>query len=249
MALDETVGRWVGWAYAPWFGVGSLLRRARVLHPSGAVYAGEVLPLPGRGEALGALLRGPVLARFSGATWKHPAGALEVLGVALRFGAAPAAEPAAADQDLLFATIRRPWTLPLAPFTTHARNFLHDDYFAVSPFDVPQLGRVYFRLRPRRFSGNGSAAGGGDRYERLAGSLADDQARLVLAVRPSWRLRWIDVGEIRITRASPVDGEALRFSAFRSGKGIVPRGFVHALRRGAYAISQAARPRRARISS
>ncbi len=39
-----------------------------------------------------------------------------------------------------------------------------------------------------------------------------------------------------------VDQAALHFSAFNDGKGIVPRGFVHAIRLAVYPASQEGRP-------
>jgi hypothetical protein len=47
------------------------------------------------------------------------------------------------------------------------------------------------------------------------------------------------VARIHLLEAVDVDQDLLRFSPFRAGRGIVPRGFVHALRRGAYTASRA----------
>jgi hypothetical protein len=51
-----------------------------------------------------------------------------------------------------FATIRRPWTMPLAPLATVTTDYLANDYFAVSPFSLegdPNGSRVYFRIHPQ----------------------------------------------------------------------------------------------------
>jgi hypothetical protein len=47
---------------------------------------------------------------------------------------------------------------------------------------------------------------------------------------------------VRLTERAHVDQAELRFSPFRADRGIEPVGFVHAIRRGAYAASQHARP-------
>ncbi len=49
---------------------------------------------------------------------------------------------------------------------------------------------------------------------------------------------------ITLAHRARVDDEALRFRPFRTGRGLKPRGFVHALRRGVYKVSQWSRPSR-----
>jgi hypothetical protein len=49
------------------------------------------------------------------------------------------------------------------------------------------------------------------------------------------------VARIDLDQPVELDDRALRFDPFRSGAGIVPVGFVHAIRRAAYAASQHAR--------
>lgn len=53
--------------------------------------------------------------------------------------------------------------------------------------------------------------------------------------------RWEPVAAVRLLE---VDQAALRFWPDRAGRGLVPRGFVEAMRRGTYFLSQAARPAR-----
>ena len=241
LGLGERAGRIAGFLSAPWFAAGSWLRQARVLHPRGQTYEARVVPSAGRGQALGERLAGQALVRCSGAMWKRPVPWFEVLGVAVRFRGAHAASPVPEtdDQDLLFATIRRPWTLATAPWLTDASDYLSDDYFAVSPFDTPELGRVYFRLRPARAS-----KVQGTRPERLEEAVWRDEARFVLSARPAWHLGWIEAATIELVTRALIDDDALRFSPFRTGRQIVPRGFVHALRPSVYAASQRARPGR-----
>ena len=67
----------------------------------------------------------------------------DVLGLALRIrprtGPALDEHAALGDQDLLFATIRSPWTTLLAPFTTNARDFLQRLVLALLGEDVERL--------------------------------------------------------------------------------------------------------------
>jgi hypothetical protein len=163
-----------------------------------------------------------------------------VLGCALRFrrDEEATAEPAEDDQDLLFATILRPWTMPLAPLTTDSRDYLGNDYYAVSPFDVGARARVFFRLHPtpareQREGGRGA---------RLESAVARGGARLQLGVARGPFGPWKPLCDVLLERVAEVDGEALQFRPFRAGRGLEPRGFIHALRLGVYRASQRARP-------
>ena len=233
------VGAALGWAVAPLFALTSALRHARTFHPSGTVFLAEVTPL---GHALGERLRGPALVRFSGALWKGDRERFDVLGCAIRFRHTEAPSPVAdaGDQDLLFATIRRPWTMPFAPFMTNAHDYLANDYFAVSPFSVPGFGRAYLRLRPDDDGGRG--AYGESRVERLLRAVSRGDAKMRFEVRRSWRHEWATVALVTLRRPVEIDQERLRFWPFRNGRGITPRGLVHGLRRGVYSMSQRARP-------
>jgi hypothetical protein len=233
----EKLGLAAGRVAAPAFGALATVRRARVFHPVGELLEGAIHNVATDDlDALGAPLDGPVLARFSGAFWKSPSSPLpDVLGCALRIGDGPDG-----DQDLLFATIRRPWTMPFAPLTTRVDDYLANHYFAVSPFVVEgQAALLYLRLRPLRQPSAGVGVQG--RRERLAHALASGPIELALdAAYKAWG-PWRQVARVRLDRPSARDGAALRFDPFRTGRGIVPHGLVHALRRGAYSASQAAR--------
>jgi hypothetical protein len=241
VTVAERMGTALGWAAAPVFALVSRLRHARTFHPRGDVFHAVVTALPG-GGALGAALAGPALVRLSGALWKSRWEHLDVLGFALRLRRRDdaSAEPDPDDQDLLFATILRPWTMALAPLTTDASDYLRNTYYAVSPFDVPGFGRAFLRLRPEARSGSS----GRTRSERLDATVAQQGALLTLAVRRRWRWGWVPVARIELRERADVNQEALAFSPFRDGRGIVPRGLVHALRRRVYPSSQRARPRR-----
>jgi hypothetical protein len=234
-----------GWALSPAFGLASFARQSRVLHPRGVTYRATVLthdkaPLELRG--LGRRLSGPALIRFSAALWKSREDWPDVLGCAIRLRGdeRDTAEAGADDQDILFATIQRPWTMPFAPFMTNVRDYLGNDYLGVSPFDAGLDQRLYLRLRPdhrARFQQ-------GNRATRLAREVEKGRANLTLGASEGPYGPWLPVASISIQRVAHVDGEALRFHPFRQGRGIRPLGFVHGLRRGPYASSQAARPRR-----
>lgn len=248
MRILEGLGYAVGLAMAPLVAVGSLVRQARFLHPDGTVYRAEVTVAAAPDDAaaarLAAALAGPALVRLSSAWWKGGKEWLDVLGLAMRLrrDAHPSSEPGPEDQDLLFATIRWPVTTPLAPLTTDQHSFLHNNYHGVSPFQVPELGRVKLRLRsPHLISG-------GERREvALAKAVAAGTAVFILQARrlcPGAEFQ--DLAAVRLVApidSAELDQEALRFSPFRSGRGIEPVGLVHSIRHATYAASQAARPK------
>jgi hypothetical protein len=239
------VGLAAGWAVAPVFAVFSFARRARTFHPCGPTFvatvrkAAEVSP---EFDALAHRLVGRALVRFSGALWKRAEGVPDVLGCAVRLRRddREEARPAADDQDLLFATIQRPWMMPLAPFTTNVKDFLNNDYFAVAPFDGPAGRSVYLQLRPL----HSPDERGKTRAERLIQATEHGCAVLSLEIGEGPFGRWSPLLTITLERVAAVDGQALRFNPFRSGRGVHPRGFIHALRMGAYALSQRVRPER-----
>ncbi|HZR09561.1 MAG TPA: hypothetical protein VFA79_13340 [Myxococcales bacterium] len=238
MDRAERAGVWAGWLLAPLTGTLSLLRRARMFHPEGAVYRARVETVPGPYAMLGRRLEGPALARLSTAWWRSGKEWLDALGIAIRVGRDPGAEAKRGDQDLLFATIRSPWTTPFAPLTTEQHDFLANDYYGVSPFEVAGIGRAKLRLvssRPRRLHARKRGA-------RLVEAVERGEASLQLEIQ--LEKRWEPVARIVLLEPAQVDQERLRFSPFRDGKGMAPRGFVHGLRRATYLLSQLARPLR-----
>jgi hypothetical protein len=240
MALRERSGVVFGWLLAPLTGALSLLRRARMFHPEGALLHARVEALSGPFPGLARRLEGPALARLSTAWWRGGKEWLDALGVAIRLGSEPGVEEKPGDQDLLFATIRHPWTTPLAPLTTAQHDFLANDYYAVSPFEVAGVGRARLRL----VSSRPPALRGKDRAARLDEAVAAGEAWLRLELRAGGD--WMPVARVVLLERAPLDQERLRFSPFRDGKGISPRGFVSGLRRATYLLSQLARPPYAR---
>jgi hypothetical protein len=239
--LSEILGRISGWVVAPLFAVVSFARRARTFHPSGSTLHAAVLRHPRAPAELHVLadrLAGHAIVRFSGALWKHAERLPDVLGCAIRFrrDLRDDAEAAADDQDLLFATIRRPWTMILAPITTHIDDYLHNDYFGVSPFDIGAERPVYFRLRPQR----SAALCEGTRSVKLVSDV-ERRAALELQCSANPYGAWQPVVELVLERPALLDDEQLRFSPFRTGRSVRPRGFIQAMRRSVYQASQGAR--------
>jgi hypothetical protein len=238
--LTGALGRAGGLLLAPVTGALSLIRHARMFHPSGVLYRAEVAASDAPGDdahaRAGARLAGSALVRLSSAWWKEGERP-DVLGIAIRFTAAEAPDeaPAPGDQDLLFATIRWPWATPLGPLTTRQHDFLGNVYYAVSPFEDDDLGRVRFRLQPPELDQ------AGPREERLARAVEDGQAVLRLQVASAGQ-SYRDLATIALRAPIELDQGALRFSPFRAGRGIRPVGFVHGLRHAAYAASRLTRP-------
>lgn len=239
--LRERIGRAIGDAWAPAIDALARARRARVFHPTGHTFTGRIEPIIGGVfDALGARLDGRTLVRVSGALWKQEREWLDVLGVGLRIrsgrGPALGALSAPGDQDLLFATIRSPLTMLLAPFVTDASDFLAT-YWAVSPFEAPRVGRIELRLRPL-----GRAVIGGSRINRLREAVRRGEAGWWLDARRTWSRGWHPVAVIHLEKEITIDQAALAFDPFRAGAGLAPVGLVHAIRHAVYAASRRARP-------
>jgi hypothetical protein len=246
-AFREVLGDKVGALLAPIVAGVSAARRARMFHPEGALYRASVETLAASDDlrTLGDRLAGRALVRLSSAWWRKGREWPDALGLAVRFTTSqdPAGSPDTGDQDLLFATIRFPWTTLLAPATTDVRSFLWNHYHAVSPFDADGVGRVKFRLESPRLHN----AEGVPRLEHLERAVANDEAIWRLQVRrldvPVTRRAWEDIAVLALEGSRLADDQSLRFSPFRTGRGVRPVGFVHHLRVAAYAASQDARDR------
>jgi hypothetical protein len=245
MTQKSVGGSWLGALLAPFTSSISWLRQARMFHPCGLTCRAELQVATSDADALCVAQRlvPTALMRWSSAWWKRWEW-MDALGVALRFTTSPLSSDASdGDQDLLFATIRRPWTLPLAPLTTRQHDFLANDYYTVSPFAAEPLGRIEFRLR----SEAGVPLPGATRTERWLAAVADRRT-LVLEWAP-YRKAWqaFDGRSFRplvrlvMTEIIELDQERLRFDPFRAGRGIEPVGWIHDARRATYAASQRAR--------
>jgi hypothetical protein len=227
---------------APLTGIGAWLRQARFFHPEGTVYRALVVPVAAEEPytTIAWHLSGEALVRMSTAWWRGGREWIDVLGCAISFRSdnRVTAQPSPHDQDLLLATIRWPWTTLLAPLTTRQHDFLGNNYHAVSPFLVDGLGRAMWRLLSSPAEVKGESRG-----ERLDRAVANGLARFHLQVRPMRRgAEWVTVADVKLRERAAVDQDLLRFSPFRSGRGIRPWGLVQAMRGPAYAASQGARP-------
>ena len=238
MTPSERIGNRLGQMIAPLVNRVSHWREARTFHPRGdlarahvdAIGAGALAPL-------GHALQGTALVRFSNALWKA-ARWPDALGCAISFG-----EPNADDeQHLLFATIRRPWTMPFSPFTTNVGHYLANDYFAVSPFEVPALTeRRWLRITPEVKAAAPKASRWAERRDALSRSIDRGTATLLLQASSSPWGPWESAARIRLTELIAGDPPALAFDPFVDGRGVVPTGFIHAIRLGAYAGSRRGR--------
>jgi hypothetical protein len=239
MKIREQIGNAIGGLWAPFIHSLARLRHARMFHPDGQLFTGTLEPIAGSPyEATAQQLGRTVLARCSGALRRGGRESLDVLGIALRMhrGHKLRVHAVPTDQDLLFATIRSPLTMPLAPFTTHSHDFFANRYYAVSPFELEGLHRVEFRLDPIDHSPRT-----GSRAEKLAAAVAAGKAHFELSARKTLTRTWHPIALISFTAESHLDQEELRFDPFQCGAGIVPVGLVQAIRKRAYAASQSAR--------
>ncbi len=242
MRLGEALGRVVGGILAPWAALGSLARNARLFHPDGVVYWANIEPIVQEGihGEFAKRLRGPALVRFSGGVWRNEKEWPDVLGIAIRFVSSKSARvqtPAPGDQDLLFVTSRRSMLLPLAPLFTNTHDFLANDYHALLPFAVDDIGRVKFRIVAMRIP-----AQTGKRREKLAARVAAGTAvfRIEMKVM-KLGAKWREVATVDIREKANVDQKALAFYPFRSGRGIVPVGAMQMIRAAVYPASALAR--------
>ncbi len=259
MARGDITGLLAGIALAPATGLLSAVRRSRMFHPSGLVCSAEAEAIAGSARArdVAARLAGPVLLRWSSAWWKTGEW-IDVLGCALRFTHEPlGSEPKPGDQDLLLATIQRPWTMPFAPWTTRDHDFLDNAYFGVSPFEVAPLGRIEWRLSVQPTSSASTtspkaplgANGSSSRRQKLEAAIAAGTGVLLLEWSPypgplkrPISAHFEPLLRIQLTGLVELDQRGLRFDPFRDGRGLQPVGFVHSMRRAAYWTSQRARP-------
>jgi len=226
------VGLQVGKALSLVTGGVAKLRHARMFHPEGAVLTGKLTATTPQGK----VFEGQVVGRLSSAWWRGGKEWMDALGLALRIQDSPEVTytPGKTSQDLLFATIRSPWTTLLAPLSTTVRDFLQNDYYAVSPFDVPDFGRARLRLVSQNPEWPGAT-----REEKLRNALAAGPLKFQLELQRRKGQPWASVAKLTLDTLVPADQDKLRFSPFLNGRGVVPRGFVHALRVATYRTSQA----------
>lgn len=236
MDLSRTAGLAVGALLSPLAAAGARARDSRLFHPVGVIYRARAEPaVVGAFTGIAQRLSGPALLRFSGAWWKRREWP-DVLGIAIRFrrtaSLSPDREPG--DFDLLLATIRKPWTTLLAPLSTRQHDFLANDFYAVSPFRVAGLGRAALRLVPEARPKEGE----GTRWAKL--QRAVEQGRASFALEGRAGRSWEPIARVTLGERVAIDDARLRFQPWIAGRGVVPSGFVHALRPAAYRLGQRA---------
>jgi hypothetical protein len=240
--LREQIGAWIGRLWSPAIARISRARHARMFHPEGMTFVGRVQPVASEYAELARAFDGRILVRCSAALWRGGREHLDVLGFALRIrpGDASALDDRAlpGDQDLLFATIRSPFTMLLSPLFTDATDFVHQRYWAVSPF--ARHGQRY-ELRVSPVDPPARLALKQPRASRLLAAVHAHRAIWQLEARVTWRLHWHPIARLVLERPVTIDQAALAFDPFRDGLELEPVGLVHAIRRAAYAASRAGR--------
>lgn len=237
----ERLGRAAGRLLAPVANLAARLRRGRALHLEGTVCAAEVIaaaddPLL---VPLARRLAGAAVVRFSGALWRRPR-LPELLGCAVRFrGERPLSALAAPeDQDLLFVTVPSLWLALPGMFRTRRHDYLHNAYYTASPLELPPLGPLELRLVPLP----AAIQPGDTRDQRLDAAMQHGVARLRLELKRERRV-WQSVCDIRLRGRLELDDDELAYSPFHMGLGLLPRGFINAMRAAVYAASHAGRAR------
>jgi hypothetical protein len=252
MDIRGAIGQVIGVLAAPAAALGSFVRGARIFHPDGVVYRADVHADVHEGALgeLAARLAGRALVRLSSATQREKAGTSprDILGMALRFNPSPGADsaPGAQSQDLLLLSIPHLWQLPIGPLLTKPRDFLANDYHALLPFRVDNLGVVKFRIVPGVDAASGNE--GMDRLERLEDAVSRGAAVLHLQVKSEESgAEWRPLATVALRERVDIDQEDLRFTPFHEGAGIEPVGFFQGVRWAAYPASQLGRALRRRI--
>ncbi|HEX7166352.1 MAG TPA: hypothetical protein VF230_05155 [Acidimicrobiales bacterium] len=239
-AIDFTAGPIVGAG----LGALSFVRRARVFHPTGAAFQATVdvqgdrvpdgLAPHGRHRAVVRLSRG------AGTPEPMP----DILGVAVRI---LDAHGAGGHQDLLLASSGAPPVLrhALLPAIAFGTSF----FSSLLPYRTGDGRVVVLGARPLWTGTQAGEQQGSTEPLAPTATLADVEAalesaklRLELVVaepaRPWQPFATIDVGR----RLGDAEAESLRFNPFNTGDAFEPAGVLNAVRRRAYAASQAARP-------
>ncbi|MCX4246423.1 hypothetical protein [Paraliomyxa miuraensis] len=242
MDIQEFIGRSIGvTAVAPFTLLGSLIRGNRLFHPDGMIYAAHVKAIAQDG-ILGQLaqrLAGTALVRLSGAFWSWPRGqhAPDILGAAVRFRAQDDVTPKMlpGDQDLTFVTAPSLPELLVAPFRTNVEDFLGDRYYAILPYTLKGIGKVYLRLVPAQASPIGT-----NRRQRLELAVDQGNAVLRLELRPDGTEQWVPIVAVDLRERLHIDDE-LRFDPGSSAMGLRPRGTLQWMRAPAYAASEIGR--------
>lgn len=199
-------------------------RGSRIFHPQGMAYRATVRVGEGV-DGVSLLAAGAThdaIARFSRGLGL-PRGWPEFLGLALRIGD---------EQDLLLASSSPSPLARMVPLP--ARSFFGTTLSSLLPFDAGS--RVVFAGAVV----HGAPTGDDDQLTELANSPAPVTATLALAELGG---RWHPFGTLEVGERLPdEESRALRFDAWRCAGGLVPHGWINALRAPAYRGSRRGRP-------
>ena len=202
----------------------SARRGSRIFHPQGIAYRGVVrvdggvdgVPLLAAGSAHDAIVR---FSRGLGL----PRGWPEFLGLALRVGDA---------QDLLLASSSPSPLVRMVPLP--ARSFFGTVLTSLLPVGAGD------RLLFAGALVHGAPTGDDDQLAELANSPGPVTATLALAELGG---RWRPFGTLEVGERLPdAESRALRFDPWRCDGGLVPHGWINALRAPAYRGSRRGRP-------
>lgn len=241
--LSEAMGLWAGSLVAPIFALGSWLRQGRVFHPKGIHFRATTNAVENVDEQLSevaqALVKNDALVRFStGMSRREKAILPDVLGISIRFGSGDRAnnyEPREDAQDLLMITAKSLFMLRRGAIATDQENFAGNIYHGAAPFEVGEQPNMLLRLVPLTHI----ETSGTDRYQNLRQAVDEGDVTFRLeAAKMSLPNKWYPLVEIRLTSEVLVDETELDFWPFRTGRGIVPQGFVQWSRPVPYLLSE-----------
>lgn len=232
--MSEFFGKICGYVLGVFLAAGSILRNARIFHPRGLLFSGDLQVLPDSPVNFPT----HVMVRFSGGWWKYEEWP-DALGIAIRMSERKITTvvPKPTDRDLLFASFRRPWEIFISPLLTDHHDYQSNSYYAISPFELETGERVEFMVDPVR--GHRS---GGSRNDKLLGNVLGGGVVLRLMIRTRGSSSWKLIARITVRDELELDQEALRFHPFMTGEGLRPAGMIQHMRFGAYRMSQFVRP-------
>ncbi len=153
----------------------------------GVMFVADVTPVEGSelhelSDHLGRHAR----VRASSALWRGPHRWLDVLALEVDFVDGP---------DLMFATIRSPFTAPIALLATSAGDYFANRYWAVSAVDVEGVGAVKLRLSPESHPPRC-----GTRDDTLRAAVEAGTAHWVMEARRTFHVRWSPVARLVLRR-------------------------------------------------
>lgn len=210
----------------------SAVRRAKSLHPHGAVHEAVVRITGVRAAPPGVALLNqpaehPAIIRFS-RSFGFPQRLPDLLGISLRF--LDVHGPGRHQDLLMVSSIDLP---VLHHVFVPAADVQQRPYSSSLPYEAP--GGLYLvGVLPRKGSPRPS---GGTELERLAAAATTGRLRFDLAAC-SLGGRFAPIGEISVGPRLPQQLDGLRFNPWNTGGGMVPHGLLNRLRGYAYPASQ-----------